>query len=429
MNKYTFFKKNSVWGNIIRIRLPLAGSLQTGRALLQSICHSPSLVCLFILAVGSSPAQANFIPLAGGSDTTCRYDKQFNWDWPPPVPPADNLATGINWSVNLAGGANAIANSRNLTTTIRHTPGVCHSGEGPGPLFTFGPITATRPAGLTVRFDGEAQQQTHAGHIDVARAGVTTLGVGFPAGPEARVFVRAEHHGTPPIGFRLIASFRHPGITPNPFTVNVTPSYRRPNGTIDTSAPAVGPTNGNPITPGQRDTFNLPRTRGGNVLSNFTITGTGSGSTATTLAFLGLVDGTFSEMDMDIATLLFVDTKEFVVPYFFDSLIDLHVGIDLAEWFLDPPDYNFGDSVMFTNGINPNFHGVTIGTSEIYFDSNNGFVTDNPLTDNVLITAGIDGQVVPETPVIWLLSITFAIGLFVKRYRLLVHRGLSYASA
>ncbi len=361
-----------------------------------------TLLILIFYGIYARNARAVFIELPG-NDTACNYNKQFNWDWPPPVPPVDSLTTGINWRVTLNGNNNPAPNSRSLAVTVQHTPDAralpCHTGETAGPVLAFPldpliPIIATRPPGMGLEFQGQAQQRTHAGHVDVARVGVTTLGLGFPPGPEARVVVKADHYGVPPFGFRLVGSFTHPGIISNRFTTTATPSYRKRDGTI-VLGPSIGPNDGNPAQPGERETYTFPRFLNRNPLSNYTITGTGSGSSSTTLAYLGLVDGVFSEMDIDLATLTFVGTEEFIVPFFFDPLIDLHIGVDLAQWFLNPPVFNFGDTVTFTNGTNPEYSGVIIGTSEIYFDGTLGFSTDNPFTGTLTITGGIDGQVVP----------------------------------
>lgn len=363
-----------------------------------------SLLLALTACVPYAPdARAAFIARAGGEDTVCRYRKDFDWNWPPPMPPADTGVAAINWTVNLAGAA-APAPSRTLTANIQHTPGVCHTGEGPGPVITFAPITATRPAGMAVNFNGEARQVTHDGHVEVARIGVATRGLGF-ADPEAVVFIKAEHHDVPPFGFRLVPSFRHPGIIAGPFNISVKPSYRKSDGTIDNTAPSTAPV---PVPAGQRDTFPVPRRRNGAHLSNFTMTGSGSGSTTTTLAFLGVVDGVFSELDMDLATMLFVDGNEFVVPYFFNADIDLHVGFDLSQWFLNPPEFSFGDVLAFTGGVNPDYLGVIIGTSEIRFDDTLGFVTDNPYTGMVTIAGGIDGEV-SEPPSVLLVALGVAL--------------------
>jgi hypothetical protein len=152
----------------------------------------------------------------------------------------------------------------------------------------------------------------------------------------------------------------------------------------------------------------LPNHADGREISNYTISASGSPTTTTTLAFLGLVDGVMSELDMAAAGQLFLhDAVRWLVPFLraTDDTTDLFVGVDLTQFLAMPVPYQVGDVFSFTNGLSQSLPGIVVGTSPVFFDGA-GFTSMDLYDGDAGVVAEIDGETTPEptTPAL------FAIG-------------------
>lgn len=368
---------------------------------------------LLFLSTGTHAAYAP--PAGAGMDGNCSFTR--NWEWTFPAAGADNLAaTGSNWTVSLTSAA--LAAGRSLAVTITHVDpagdGTCHpnmEAASPAHVLNFGPAEPPPPgnpgplqrpnAGAFVK--SAASQNGHGPHFDIVKATVNV-----PAAGNATILTSGSHvtnAGT------FVASVQN--NTNRIFATSVTPDYRRADGTIVNGTPVnlnVGPNVDRPVP--------LPQSNADlNPLASYFIRATGSPTTETHLAFLGNVDGVFSELDLAAATTLFMGAEDFFVPVLAHATSPLFVAVDLVQWLNNPTLPDIGDIISINNGTSPLLPGFLFSsTDSISLDPALGrFATNNPLNGEQVTYEGlnIDGRTVPEPSTLALL--TLGSGVFLRR--------------
>jgi hypothetical protein len=205
------------------------------------------------------------------------------------------------------------------------------------------------------------------------------------------VEVTGIHEGLP---VAVVPSLLNTG--PGPVTVQITPDYRAPGRVV-----TVGPTRDAGVVgagPNPRKFDKLDPTRGLGVLSSVAIRFSGSPSFSDTeMAFLGLVDGVFSELDFDLGIDLFTGGSEFVLPGLENDATDLFIGVDLTQWLTNPTPFSAADVFSFIGGLDPLLPGFLVGTSPVTLGPL-GLETASPFTGDAFVRTTLDGEVgsVPE---------------------------------
>jgi len=305
----------------------------------------------------------------------------------------------------------------NLTVTIQHQV------PAPGPLFTFNFPALMQPVLGAVDVLGQAQQLNHGAATDFARA---TVNVRAGAEPPSAATVMTSGVHVPAGGTSLQWSLNNPVGSPPLTAITVTPSYREIatgntfNGPVITrpSLPACGNDSGSFAAAAVN-----PANGALGRLADYRIQAFGSGNTATTLAFIGQVDGMLDELDLGSASSLFVGFDEFFAPMFSRSSGgDLFVYVDLTQWLSAPSSFlpASGTSFSITGGTSSLLPGFLFSASTIDFVPGTGLLTANPLNgENVLVRAFIDGATVPEpsTPALLGIGVLVMIGYCLRRER------------
>lgn len=376
-----------------------------------------AVISASVLFLLPASAYAAYIPPAGaGNDGNCAFTR--SWGWTFPAAGADNLpaVTGSNWTVNMTSGA--LAAGRSLSVTVTHVDpaadGTCHpnmEAASPAHVLNFGPADpppAGNPGPLQRPNAGNfvkaaASQEGHGPHFDIVKASVTV-----PAAGNANIVVSGIHAVTAGTFTASILNNTNRNIT-----ASVTPDYRKADGTL-VNGPTINAGNvpantDRPIPLPQNDADLHP-------LASYIVKAAGSPVTETHLAFLGNVDGVFSELDMAAATALFAGSQDFFVPVLSHATLPIYVGVDLVQWLSDPIMPSIGEIISITNGTSALLPGFLFSqTDDIAIDPIlGGFVTANPLNGEQVVFEGIsiDGRV-PEPPTLALLVL--GSGLFMTR--------------
>jgi hypothetical protein len=285
-----------------------------------------------------------------------------------------------------------------LAVTITHVDPApkCHAIDGAPPVFTLNfkdPPTPGNPGAFVPPLVGAnlikaaAEQKNHpAGaqtHSDLVKVTVTVPPLPAAANP-ATIHTQGVHRDAP---LPFTASVTGPAGN-----VVITPDFRSANGSL---------TDGTPINVGNvaagvtRDVrLPLSKVGTGEPLTSYKVVASGSGTTDTHLAFVGLVDGVLSELDLGVATAAFAG-GEFVVPMLRHETLDLFVFVDLTQWTSVLPSFAIGDEFDFVGGVSAELPGFLASTTPIAFVAGVGPTTAAPLTAEVFVGAQIDGHV-PE---------------------------------
>jgi len=235
---------------------------------------------------------------------------------------------------------------------------------------------------------------SHGTHFDAGRLSAILLGAGT-AQPVGGVGVNAIHFG---VAGKVRGAVKNVGT--NPIGVTLTPDYRTPEQLID----------GNPIPLGSlgqngKKVLPIPGTFQNGILTSMKVKTTGSASSETHAAFLGEVDGVFTEMNLDVGIALFAgENVDFTYPLFFHDTRDLFIGIDLTQWLSFPTPFSPLQSFSFQNGTSDLLPGVLVGTAPVTLGPN-GFESTAPFTGDAFVRAVGDGSFAPvpepSTFILW----------------------------
>ncbi|PYJ03327.1 MAG: hypothetical protein DME25_12595 [Verrucomicrobia bacterium] len=129
----------------------------------------------------------------------------------------------------------------------------------------------------------------------------------------------------------------------------------------------------------------------GGTLASIKYDYSGSATQSMTLAFLGTVDGTFNELDLDMGIQLLGNV---LLPALKNDDTNLFIGVDLTQWQSFPTNFNALDTFTFAGGTNDALPGFLIGTSEVALGAD-GYETASPFSGEVYVAGAIDGEV-PE---------------------------------
>ncbi len=368
------------------------------------------------LALCSQPALGGFGVGAPLSDGDCELHRGFTWNWD--VGP-DSRTDGVNWETVLneirpPGGGHTYG----LTMSIQHIdppdPRVCDDyPHGLGTVFNINAGSFNRPPIGTMNFRAGGAQEIHSQlpHVDIITWRVQMRHASL-GGADGIITLKGKHF---PSGQKFLASYHN--LDTQAHNVVITPSYRNAQGQpedgdgigLPDPVPAGGEVRG----------IELPRRASDDAEpSNYRVQVVPKppqqpqweqgviGTTETTLAFLGEVNGIASELDLGAATDAFLDGQEFLAPSFGHPTLDLYVGIDLTQWVVNPMPFEGGDTFSFVNGVSEMLPGILVGTSPISF-SNGGWTTESPYTGTLEVTGAIDG--IPEPGTLLLLGITAAL--------------------
>lgn len=333
--------------------------------------------------------------VGAGLNTPCRVTAAWSWSFAPPEAAPTPPPPGGPWTVSantLQAGPGA-----QVSATVQHTPGAppCDTGE----VANSTPMQLT--AGSVVQpssgeiFKGAAAQVTHGNHRD----GSSLLVQVRPAGSLSQVTVTGIHAGKP---VSIQPSFQNP--FPDFVRGTITPDYRL--GGVVTSGPSVAftATGGSEADLPRFPQFLTEKGVDRGVLSSFQFTFSSSPLSDTQLAFLGLVDGVFTELDFDLGILLFTGGAEFMVPGLHNDATELFIGVDLTQWLTSPKTFSPGDVFTFIGGVSLLAPGFLVGTTPVTLGAF-GFETSSPFTGDAVARAVLDGQTVPEPGSIVLLGI------------------------
>ena len=373
-----------------------------------------------------------------------QFSRTHHWFWDGIVRPGERNPIGpegTRWITELRDPQpGTVGGTRNLRVTIQH--------QG-GPEFPFSPDGFTQNAGA-VGISGYVQQASHgAGNMDIARLTVEVAQAGEPAatvktsGLHIAEALRAR--------LRMEGSLRNTRAAGQPAfrDVEFTPDYRRPKIDPATGMPEIDPATGKVVlervfgramrpdskstprgivpydgrlNPGEGAAITFPTGEEAGFgkdarLASYIVTASGSPHAETHLAFLGEVDGTLAELDLDAAAMLFSGDDEFLVPFFLDDSEGLFTTVDLTQWlsasttFVPVP----GQSFSFTDGLSHDLPGFLVSRSEINFVPGTGYVAsddpsdpnDGPFSGQLLLAGLIDGQaaVIPEPATLTLFGI------------------------
>jgi hypothetical protein len=127
----------------------------------------------------------------------------------------------------------------------------------------------------------------------------------------------------------------------------------------------------------------------------------GSGTTTTTLAFLGTAFGVtgVTELEMGPMAQLFVGSGEWFAPHLLDSGGgSLNVFVNLTQWLGSGGTFSPLQSFNISGGVNDSLPGIFVSTSPISVNPDGSF-QGTPFTGQVFVGGAIDGgAAVPAPP-------------------------------
>lgn len=363
--------------------------------------------CMFFVIAGfaflvwpDAPAHAALVRV-GGAQAPCHVSARYNWA---PAFPAIDLAiitppVARIWTGAVNAGPNGAAAS------VIHNPGApaCDPGHGPNdtPLVLgVGNIVPAAPAaGVSTRVALQAAQVSHGPHWDIGylRATVSVNAAGGFVAPTT-IDVAAKHDPN-----ALVRPSFHNDTTRN-LAITITPDFRDKD---DPTKIIEGkPRNEGMLAQNQaKDYGKLPeKDANGNPLASYIVRAAGSPFTETHLAFLGLVDGVFSELDLGAAMVLFLSGRgEILAPFLrpwegdengAELPLNLYVGVDLTQWVgggFSAPSGTVHDVV---GGLSDALPGLYLSLSPVTLGLA-GWTSDAPYSGRAGVAGQIDGSV-PE---------------------------------
>jgi hypothetical protein len=392
----------------------------------------PLRLCVIgVVAMASTRAFASPIIIAAPgferkSDTggNCNRTMTFEWIWAGlgPTPSFIDL-NAQPWGVFVSDhdGVDADAGKRQVRASAKHNVG-CEAGEAGNPNGDM--FLQTAMLGRPSRGAAAAQIEHDGGqgkHSDIAKLTVDVKAAGTD-NPSATLRLEMLHNPNVP---KLTPSYRN--LAGGNVNVSFYPSYRRTDNGLPVNRPDLvtepqqPPNNVAPVHP-QKDfpgSITVKNEQGQDVeakFSDYTVIVTGSPRSETTVAFLGFIDGLFTELDIGLAALLFAGADEFLLPELISDSHDLYIGVDLTQWLSFPIPFGAGDQFTFINGISDLLPGFFVATSLVGVLPGIGYAADQPFTGNATVRGAIDGQA-PEPATLALLGIGAVAYLARARWR------------
>lgn len=312
-------------------------------------------------------------------DKSLEFRVSYSWQFPTQGGQADVAGPFVGpnnkWTVvqlNSPAPPNNMTTPRNLTVTLQHSPNQ-GSNTPPNPVtgvLQFNDIdkgavgtrtSATKvPHGVAAvdYFTGSVKFR---GSIEVNLTGLHELGtVGALAS-----FQNFENH---PVSGSFIPSYAVGGLDP---ALAVAFGPLQPNRTVSRGLPNK---NGAPPT-------------------DFQVQASGSGTTMTTLAFLGTAFGVpgVTELEMGPMAQLFVGFGEWLTPHLLDSSGgSLNVFVNLTQWLGSGATFNPLQTFNISGGVNDSLPGIFVSTSPISVNPD-GSLQGTPFTGQVFVGGAIDG--------------------------------------
>lgn len=359
---------------------------------------------IFVNTFSSTATAQEVLMLQGGHNKRCSMIAIYDWNGatggvviPPPDPAPPNP-----WSGAIA----TIGPTISVGAALQHDPGlpVCddaHGRNGTPLVLGIGAVPLVPPPpllGVATRLVADAGQVRHGlEHFDIgfldSEVSINAAGVIT----NRKIQVAIVHEGSID---RLVKN-SYTNTTSSDRMITIVPDYRMDNGDMTYSikedpSQQIKRT----VQPGQRIEIGpFDKELGdGSILASWKILAESSAKTETNLAFLGTVDGFFTELDFGPAVSLFAGNREFFVPDLRpangDDTLELFVGVDLTQWLASEFTFDVGDIFSLTDGTSDEIPGILVGTSPITLGPS-GFQTDNPYNLPVVAIAPFDGQLVP----------------------------------
>ena len=363
------------------------------------LCRLLAAAALLLSAI-SSGARADFIDISV-QNQPCRVSGEWKWSFPSAE--AD-ITVGGPWFVSVQ-TTDTGGNTANVKVKIQHDPGnpACHDDGTHGP----NALALQMERQLVRRAKGAAvvevaAQVTHRdkdgpAHRDAGEFSAAVDALGFPrmpGEPNAFISVSAQHLGSP---VPVTPSFKN--FLDRPVKVRVTPDYRAPltNDIFPFGGAEYTIPPGGSLPPEAKLEAKSPS---GAALASLKVEYAASPLSSTELAFLGTVDGAFTELDLDAGIALFGDI---LAPGLNNDAVPLFIGVDLTRWQSHPTAFEAGDIFTIDDGLSDLLPGFLVGTSPVTLGPD-GYVTDHPFTGQVFVGAAIDGHLAPAPGTLALLA-------------------------
>lgn len=119
-----------------------------------------------------------------------------------------------------------------------------------------------------------------------------------------------------------------------------------------------------------------------------------------TLAFVVGAPGTFTKLELGVATETFTNEGEYAVPALFDAApgsTEIYIAVDLVQWLSFPTPYVDDDTFTVTAGSSPDLPGFVFSTTPIPFTAADAYLAPAPFTGTVTVSGEL-GSVAGQFP-------------------------------
>lgn len=348
-------------------------------------------------------------------DNPWQVQKLFWWHW---AVGADNKAyTGRNWDLSIKGNdvldaqGQPVAGVKTVDLQWTHKIGPHQKGQprdkDPNKPFSTN-IKITKPVNGQTKLSNVFQQKhpttiEEAPHYDFYGYRIVT------PDPLVNADADIEMHAIHSLGQRR-TRWSFTNSKDHEIDLYISASY------ADGTSQSLEKWHPGTVAPGKRAEGDLPKSSLGLPPTDVNVIPVGSFSAATTLAFIGDVDGTVSEIDYGVGIEYFTGGEEFVVPYVESATQDLYVFVDLTQWLSFPYSFNNDEIFDFNDGINSLLPGFLVATAPINFIPGQGLVYDaTTLYSGSLKTVGIIDGKIPESDTLTLVGLGIVVIRFLRR--------------
>jgi len=359
---------------------------------------------LVLLVALPTTGRAGFVTVGQSTDTSLEFSRAFQWTFPAQGGQVDTAGPFIgknnDWTVvqlNSPAPPNNAVSPRDLDVRLQHAP----NEEG-------GKVGANPDEGL-LTFKGVQAGVTRTSLNKIGHGPGTSDFFFGSVGPDRfndrfSIQLKGKHYTG---GFQMTASFKNDQN--HPVSGDIIPSY------LDPTVPGFNPfmpkssldeskkTSFKDLQPGKETKATLPTKEvvvNGEKLTlpptDFQVRASGSGTTTTTLAFLGTAEGVsgVTELEMAPLSLLLVGEDEWLAPDLLDaSGGDLEVFVNLTQWLGSGATFTGLQSFSLSDGVSDDLPGVFVSTTPITVN-NDGSLQGTPFDGQVFVGGTIDGQAV-----------------------------------